>query len=143
MSGNEETWVKCPFCQRCSNGEEIGNCPNGAMRVTNTGVPCAGYEGYTTLVIDYAVQDPKYRVNRTAYLPNSPQGNRILNLLRIAWDRRLIFSIGTSLSSGQRDVLVWNIHHKTSVNGGVQAHGFPDPTYFQRVLAELKQYGIQ
>jgi len=66
-----------------------------------------------------------------------------LNLLRIAWDRRLIFTIGNSLVSGRQNVLVWNIHHKSSVSGGVQEYGFPDPTYFQRVLDELKQYGIQ
>jgi len=143
MSGKSETFVKCPFCQTCSIGEEIGNCPNGRMEVSNSPARCPGYEAYSTLVINYSVQDPKYSVHRTAYLPNSPEGNRILNLLRIAWDRRLIFTIGNSLGSGRENVLVWNIHHKTSVNGGVQAYGFPDLTYFQRVLDELKQYGIQ
>jgi deltex-like protein len=30
--------------------------------------------------------------------------------------------------------IVWNgIHHKTCINGGSAAFGFPDPTYLKRV----------
>jgi len=47
------------------------------------------------------------------------------------------------MTTGAQDVLVWNIHHKTALNGGVQSHGYPDPTYLSRVKQELQQYGIK
>jgi hypothetical protein len=38
---------------------------------------------------------------------------------------------------------VWNgIHHKTSLTGGSTNYGYPDPSYFQRVIEELKQKNI-
>jgi deltex-like protein len=145
MSGVEHTFLKCPFCQSCS-GQEIGSCPNGVMNVTHGYYDCAGYEGYGSLCINYDIQrtsTSKYSLNRTAYLPNSPKGNNVLTLLQTAFDRRLIFSIGTSMTTGRTDTLVWNIHHKTQLQGGAQAHGYPDPTYLDRVLDELKQYGLE
>jgi len=64
-------------------------------------------------------------------------------LLKRAWDRRHIFTIGDSLSTGRQNVLVWNIHHKTALSGGVERHGYPDPGYLDRVKEELKTYGIE
>lgn len=57
--------------------------------------------------------------NRVAYLPDSPEGNRVLGLLRRAFEQRLIFTIGTSMTTGMQNVITWNdIHHKTSIWGG-------------------------
>lgn len=54
-----------------------------------------------------------------AYLPDSPEGNRVLGLLRRAFEQRLIFTIGTSMTTGLQNVITWNdIHHKTSIWGG-------------------------
>jgi deltex-like protein len=39
---------------------------------------------------------------------------------------------------------VWQgIHHKTSPNGGTSCFGYPDPTYFSRVKAELEDRGVK
>ncbi|MEQ2177299.1 hypothetical protein GOODEAATRI_002156, partial [Goodea atripinnis] len=57
--------------------------------------------------------------DRVAYLPDSPEGNRVLGLLRRAFEQRLIFTIGTSMTTGLQNVITWNdIHHKTSIFGG-------------------------
>ena len=57
--------------------------------------------------------------SRTAYLPNSPEGQEVLRLLQKAFDARLVFTVGTSVTSGQRNVVTWNdIHHKTNTHGG-------------------------
>jgi len=142
MSGQQHTFTKCPFCQTCS-GVEIGSCPIGNMTTYQIPGFIPGYEQFGTIQINYNISQGKYKLNRTAFLPASPEGNRVCNLLAIAWNRRLTFSIGTSMTTGQQDTLVWNVHHKTSVQGSVQSHGYPDPTYLDRVKDELKQYNIE
>lgn len=42
---------------------------------------------------------------RVAYLPFTKEGEDVLSLLKTAWDRRLLFSVGTSITTGQRDVV--------------------------------------
>jgi len=141
MSGQQHTFMKCPFCL-ASTGLQIGSCPNGTMTVTEIRNAAAGYENYTTFCINYQVPTSP-GLNRTAYVPNCPEGKKVVDLLRKAWDRRLCFSIGTSMTTGRKNVLVWNIHHKSALSGGVQAHGYPDPTYLTRVQEELAQYSLK
>ena len=58
---------------------------------------------------------PYKGITRTAYLPNTRQGREILNLLEVAFDRRLVFTIGSSRTTGHEGVITWNdIHHKTN-----------------------------
>ena len=111
------------------------------MTVLKLPTRAAGYPTCGSLSIRYYVHSGRYTLDRTAYLPDNAEGQRILALLCTAWDRRLCFTIGTSMTTGAKDVLVWNIHHKTALVGGT--HGYPDPTYLQRVAEELMQYGIQ
>lgn len=141
MSGETHTFSKCPFCQALT-GIEIGTCPDGRMTVREHRSRCAGFEGVGTIQINYSVQG-QYSLNRTAFLPNNAEGQRVLNLLRTAWDRRLCFAIGTSVTTGARNVPVWNVHHKTAMFGGVSCHGYPDPRYFERVTNELKSFGVE
>ena len=90
-----------------------------------------GYEKHGTIQINYHIPsgrqgkehpNPGYHftgTSRTAYLPDSPEGRKVLKLLKKAFDARLIFTIGTSHTSGATDTVVWNdIHHKTSTHGG-------------------------
>ena len=68
--------------------------------------------------------------NRTGYLPDSPEGQKILRLLEVAFKRKLVFTVGRSVTTGADNVIVWNgIHHKTNINGGSANFGYPDPTY--------------
>ena len=67
-------------------------------------------------------QNPGVRysgTSRIAYLPACDEGEKVLKLLRKAFDRRLIFTIGHSVTTGLNNVITWNdIHHKTSIGGG-------------------------
>ncbi|KAL5489652.1 hypothetical protein EMCRGX_G018770 [Ephydatia muelleri] len=90
-----------------------------------------GYPGCGTIVITYYIPDgtqgpqhsnPGQRytgTQRTAYLPYNQEGMEVFKLLQKAWDAKLIFTIGTSHTSGQHNVVIWNdIHHKTNRTGG-------------------------
>ena len=69
---------------------------------------------------------------------------QVLKLLKEAWQRRLIFTIGTSSTTGEQDTVVWNeIHHKTAAFSNHMGHGFPDPNYLDNVLAELAAQGVK
>lgn len=142
MKGQRESFVKCLFCFGVS-GIEIGTCPDGTMKTSKINTPCAGYENHKTMEIHYEVKDRKYSLSRFAYLPANDEGDEVLKLLKIAWDRRLCFTIGTSVANGKTNVLVWNVEHKTSQQGGVQRFGFPDTKYMQRLRNELRAYGIE
>ena len=67
----------------------------------------------------------------------------MLRLLQKAFDRKLIFTVGRSVTTGRDNVIVWNgVHHKTDTSGGAAYFGYPDPTYFDRVKLELAAKGI-
>lgn len=69
--------------------------------------------------------------------------SQVLELLKVAWMRRLIFTVGTSSTTGEPDTVVWNeIHHKTEMMSNVSGHGYPDPNYLDNVLAELAAQGV-
>ena len=64
-------------------------------------------------------------------------------MLQKAFEHRLIFTIGDSVSTGATGCIVWNdIHHKTSIHGGPASYGYPDPTYLMRVKEDLAAKGI-
>ena len=68
----------------------------------------------------------------------------MLKLLREAWHRRLIFTVGTSSTTAEQDTVVWNeIHHKTEPFSNHKGHGFPDPNYLDNVLSELALQGVK
>jgi deltex len=80
---------------------------------------------------------------RVAYIPNAPQqvGIQLVHRLRYAFEQGLTFSIGTSLTSGRSDQVVWaSIHHKTSRKPG--PHGFPDLGYFVNCHEDLDALGV-
>ncbi len=55
-------------------------------------------------------------------------------MFKVAFNRKLIFTVGRSVTTGLDNQTVWNgIHHKTSTSGGVASFGYPDPTYLTRV----------
>ena len=64
--------------------------------------------------------------------------------MRIAWKRRLTFTIGTSVTTGANNTIVWNeIHHKTEAGSNYTGHGYPDDNYLDNVLAELAAQGVE
>ena len=133
-----------------------------------------GYEKYGTIEIHYHIpggsqgkEHPNpgqsfHATSRTAYVPDSPEGRKVVQLLKKAFEARLIFTVGTSHTTGATNAVVWNdIHHKTSTTGGPTklvviltkfqllllyiycSYGYPDPTYLSRVLEELAAKGIR
>ena len=64
-------------------------------------------------------------------------------MLKKAWDMKLTFTVGTSLTTGAKDVITWNdIHHKTSRSGGISNYGYPDPNYLDRVTEDMEALGV-
>ena len=139
---------KCPICQKIYGILE-GTMPPGSMTAKITNSKCAGFYYDKTIVISYYIPDGKQNgkyfsgTSRVAYLPNNKEGREVLALLKIAFDRKLTFVVGTSVTTGQKNTVIWNgIHHKTSLHGGTQNYGYPDPTYFNRVKEELASKGV-
>lgn len=88
-----------------------------------------GYESAKTIVIDYSfgpgIQNENHPspgkqysgTHRTAYLPATEEGSRALNLLKKAFENKLTFTIGISVTTGIEGI-TWNdIHHKTQIRG--------------------------
>lgn len=132
----------CPICTLpCT--EILGNQPDGTMRCHTGSRDLAGYPRDGHIRIDYVfpngIQKAEHPnpgkhysgTSRSCYLPNNAEGKVVRDLLRLAFNRGLIFTIGDSVTSGRSNTVVWNIHHKTSMSGGPTRYGYPDPTYLQ------------
>ncbi|XP_013376058.1 PREDICTED: probable E3 ubiquitin-protein ligase DTX2 isoform X1 [Chinchilla lanigera] len=155
-NGNKDGSLQCPSCKTIY-GEKTGTQPQGKMEVFKFQMSLPGHEDCGTILIVYTIphgiQGPEHPnpgkpftargFPRQCYLPDSAQGRKVLELLKVAWRRRLIFTIGTSSTTGETDTVVWNeIHHKTEMDRNVTGHGYPDPNYLQNVLAELAAQGV-
>ncbi|XP_031177453.1 E3 ubiquitin-protein ligase DTX3L-like isoform X3 [Sander lucioperca] len=145
----------CPVC-RDVFGMMKGDQPDGNMTWHSCFSSLPGFPGCNTIVINYAISSGKQTENhpnpgqyysgisRTAYLPDNEEGREVLRLLKKAFEQKLIFTVGTSRTSGMDNQVTWNdIHHKTSITGGPQCFGYPDPGYLSRVKEELKAKGIE
>ncbi|XP_006889762.1 PREDICTED: probable E3 ubiquitin-protein ligase DTX2 isoform X2 [Elephantulus edwardii] len=155
-NGNKDGSLQCPSCKTIY-GEKTGTQPQGKMEVYTFQGSLPGHADCGTILIVYniphGIQGPEHPnpgkpftargFPRQCYLPDNAQGRKVLELLRVAWKRRLIFTIGTSSTTGETDTVVWNeIHHKTEMDRNVTGHGYPDPNYLQNVLAELAAQGV-
>lgn len=149
-------FIICSICKH-NYGIRLGTCPNGVMTVQYSlpgVVPCSGHEKVGTFTISYSVpngiQGPTHPnpgkaftgTSRTAYIPDTHEGRIMLEKLITAWKRRLSFQVGTSVTTGQSDCVVWALHHKTTTSGGSTKFGWPDPTYFLRLSQELSDRGV-
>ncbi len=51
-------------------------------------------------------------ISRVGYLPDTPEGNEVANLLKRSFRARLTFQVGRSVTTGLDNCVVWNgIHH--------------------------------
>ncbi|CAG2236898.1 DTX [Mytilus edulis] len=154
----DECFRHRPVCPTCGMvyGIVIGTQPTGTMKVEHRPqLHLQGHKKPGCWVITYTFYSGKqtaehqnpgkpYRgTSRIAYLPGNEKGTMVMKLLKIAFDRKLVFTIGHSRTTGEENVVTWNdIHHKTSMGGGPQAFGYPDPEYLDRVLDELAVKGV-
>ncbi|KAF1657372.1 E3 ubiquitin-protein ligase DTX3L, partial [Aptenodytes patagonicus] len=145
----------CPVCNTIY-GPVKGDQPEGTMSTRKIPVTLPGYPNCDTIEITYSMHGgiqtsnhpnpgkPYCATSRTAYLPNNKEGQEILQLLKRAFNQKLIFTVGQSRTTGAKGVITWNdIHHKTSMTGGSTYFGYPDPDYLRRVRSELKARGIE
>ncbi|XP_055522468.1 protein deltex [Wyeomyia smithii] len=143
-------YIECPICMSVY-GEKIGDQPPGTMSWIVIPRSLPGHEGQNTIQITYniasGIQGAEHPhpgraffavgFPRTCYLPDGLLGRKILRYLKIAFDRRLLFSIGRSATTGREDVVLWNsVEHKT------QYSMFPDPQYMQRCMQQLVHLGV-
>ncbi|KAK1801380.1 hypothetical protein P4O66_023062 [Electrophorus voltai] len=155
-NGNKDGSLQCPTC-KAIYGEKTGTQPPGKMEYHIIPHSLPGYPESKTIRIVYdipagmqTVEHPNPGKKFTArgfprhcYLPDNEKGRKVLKLLIMAWDRRLIFTIGTSSTTGESDTVVWNeIHHKTEFGSNLTGHGYPDPNYLDNVLTELSAQGV-
>lgn len=136
---------KCPNCSKIY-GVLIGEQPNGFMSAyISQHSHCSGFEKVGSIIINYHFPSGRNYsgTSRTAYLPNNKEGKEVLGLLKVCFDRKLTFIVGTSVTTGQTNTTVWNgIHHKTNLSGGSTYFGYPDKTYFNRVKEEMAAKGV-
>ncbi|XP_067657167.1 tripartite motif-containing protein 42-like [Haliotis asinina] len=137
----------CPVCK-------TGCMPPGEMNTTVIPDELPGNRKYDTIMIRYvflggiqAKGHPKpgtqyHGDTFTAYLPNSPEGQKVLALLKVAWKRKLTFQIyhdplGLYL-------LKYCIHHKTSKvrDASKVGDGYPDRDYLRKVQEQLAELGV-
>ncbi|XP_029426756.1 E3 ubiquitin-protein ligase DTX1 [Rhinatrema bivittatum] len=155
-NGNKDGSLQCPTC-KAIYGEKTGTQPPGKMEFHVIPHSLPGYTEFKTIRIVYDIptglqgtEHPNPGKKFTArgfprhcYLPDNEKGRKILKLLIVAWGRRLIFTIGTSSTTGESDTVVWNeIHHKTEFGSNLTGHGYPDSNYLDNVLAELAAQGV-
>uniref|UniRef100_H2ZBN7 E3 ubiquitin-protein ligase n=1 Tax=Ciona savignyi TaxID=51511 RepID=H2ZBN7_CIOSA len=142
----------CPICGYIVGVPKADILEGATMTHSYLDDALPGYEGYDTIKIKYHVPDGIQGPNhpnpghvytgtyRTGYLPNCTEGIEVFQLLRKAFDAGLIFTVGTSLTTGVPNTVVWNdIHHKTDFTG---TYGYPDPGYLTRVKEDLKAKGV-
>ncbi|NWX97970.1 DTX2 ligase, partial [Nothoprocta ornata] len=155
-NGNKDGSLQCPSC-KAIYGEKTGTQPKGKMEVSTFPQSLPGHKDCGTIQIVYhisrGIQGPEHPnpgmpytargFPRYCYLPDNEKGRKVLELLKVAWRRRLIFTVGTSSTTGESNTVVWNeIHHKTEMDTNLSGHGYPDPNYLDNVLAELAAQGV-
>ena len=126
---------QCRYCFKCTTDDHI--CFSSAAYSHSVSIYILmlplyeTFVGYGTIVIDYhlpsGLQGSEHPnpgqfyqgTSRTAYLPDNREGREVLQLLRRAFDARLVFTVGTSNTTGLSNQVIWNdIHHKTNRFGG-------------------------
>ena len=140
-------FIKCAVCET-TYGIRVGEMPDGVLSWKLTTEACQGYESYQTIEFLYrfpnGIRDGTSftGTSRAAFLPASSEGVVVFKMLVEGFRRRLSFLVGTSLTTGRKNTVVWaGLHHKTSLWGG--EFGYPDPGYLARVTDELKMRDLE
>ncbi|XP_060942114.1 probable E3 ubiquitin-protein ligase DTX2 [Limanda limanda] len=155
-NGTKDGSLQCPSCKTIY-GEKTGTQPKGKMEIYSIAQSLPGHPDCGTIQIIYSIppglQGPEHPnpgqpfscrgFPRFCFIPDNDKGRKVLELLKMAWMRRLIFTVGTSSTTGEPDTVVWNgIHHKTEMMSNLSGHGFPDPNYLDNALSELASQGV-
>ena len=149
--------LKCPITNNILFVSPSGYCPAGMMEIKQAvadngellmlvlgkNATETALEIVYNIYPSYHSSGPVLGIVRTAYLPNNTQGRKIANMMQTAFKKGLTFCVQNSISTGQKNVVVWNdIHHKTSKVPN-DTYGYPDEGYLERVKEELENWGIK
>ena len=149
---------KCPLCKEAFPGLLRGTQGTGTMTTELHPTDCDGHpsgpEGRGSFKVRYNFPagtqsqrmdkpgQPYKGANRTAYFPNNKIGRKALRMVQQAFQQGQLFGVGVSVTMGGEPRVTWGIHQKSKTSGGTASHGFPDPTFFQRLFSELAAVGI-
>eukprot|EP00977_Amphora_coffeiformis_P005154 scaffold1102_cov147-Amphora_coffeaeformis.AAC.1 len=145
-------YSKCPCCRHFFKQPQ-GESPSSNLSVVfDPKLTCNGFSP-GTIQLGYAMEcgvQKSYHGNRgvcfgsnhrVAYVPDAPDGRKLLRRLVYAFLRGLIFQVGTSLTTGFSDQIIWGtMHQRTNTDTGT--YGFPIPSYFVDCNQELDSYGV-
>lgn len=130
----------------------IGDQPPGMMQWRRMAFTCDGQPaGTPTWEIKYSFWAGVWPAtgvhfqsdSRKAYLPDTEEGREVLALFVKCFKRRLMLTVGFSVTRQLGNCVIWNgVHHKSRKSGGACKYGYPDDTYFMRVKQELKLKGV-
>jgi len=143
----------CPVCGTAYG--LAGPQPAGTMNAQRMRFDCDGHHGVGTIEIDYTFPSgvqlsqhpspgqPYTGTSRKAYLPCDADGLKCLGLLVAAFQQGMAFRIGTSVTTGAENTVIWSIHQKTRTDGGPTRHGWPDADYIQRLQSECAAANVK
>ena len=154
---------QCPYCKQFY-GRVTGDCPEGIMTISHTKRKLPGWTATSMLhtaeksdgtwIMQWTLfsgrQGPQHPnpgklyhgTSRVGFLPDTPDYRKVLKMLMIAWQRRLMFTIGFSLTRGVHDVITWSgIHIRTEWEDHY-GFGWPCPGYYDNITLELSSKGI-
>lgn len=140
---------RCPQCQQ-DFGKVMGAQPRtGSMRWFLEDFSLPGHpEAKQTIVVQFDFPPGQDESGRQydgrkpkGYLPCNAQGIVLLELFKLAFRRCVMFGMGTSLTYDTYRP-TFNIHIKTSTRRGQAGHGYPDDSYFERAMDELRSNGV-
>jgi len=137
-----------PKCPNCGHLYQIsGTQPPGMLDIFSTS------SSWITGVFHFpsGFQGPRqenprkpYRGrNQKIYYPNTTDGREAIRLVKKTFMRGSLFTIGTSVTTGCKNMVVFGgIHLKTAITGGPTNHGYPDNTWFARLKGECASRNI-
>ncbi|XP_059812500.1 uncharacterized protein si:busm1-163l24.3 [Hypanus sabinus] len=145
--------VDCGQCRANVQNKNESRCMP-TMKFSILNISLDGFQRAMTIQITYDIPDgiqgesdpnpgePFKGGEFRAYLPESPEGKKVLGLLKEAFNKGLIFKVAANPPRPAH--VTWNaIPHKTAITGGRQKNGYPDPYYMKKVLAALAEHGLQ
>jgi len=149
-----ETKIECPNCKQ-AYGAITGSQPEGRLYVMREHTKCSGFDDVATVKLFFefptgtqGAEHPnpgqKYFGDvRDVFFPDTREGRKWAMLVRLAFERRLLFHVGRSQTlKADNRIVFGSIHLKTSTSGGTEKHGYPDPNYFENLAKELAVKGI-
>ena len=87
--------------------------------------------------------DRKRADSLKAYLPDNEAGQKVLNLLKVAWRNKITFRLAPCLRKDKgKFEMVLNLTRKTFAKGGPKLNSFPDSNYLKRVTDQLRMMQI-